>query len=332
MRHAHWVLFGLVGLFVLPVRGKSPAEPPKDAPKPGNAVTAALWFAHAYGSPEALVPGKDRALKVKLISVLGKSPELTLEGASDFLDRDQFRALAGGDKLGVAAMEKFVEGKVPAARRDMHPKVRAHLDLLTTQFDQIEEAHRTPNAELVEWVVKNHKPGRPLGVVVMCTGNTRRSVLGAQMGNLAASYYGLTDVRFHSGGTDPDAVNPRTVATLREIGVEVEPTGQQAPRGKAGVANPIYKVCWGKGQEALEFSKVYTDAANPKDGFAALLVCSEVDTACPKVPGAGARIPLPYLDPKAFDGAPFEAAKYAERRDDIGRFMLSVCVQARRRL
>jgi len=30
--------------------------------------------------------------------------------------------------------------------------------------------------------------------------------------------------------------------------------------------------------------------------------------------------------------AAFEAAKYAERRDDIGRFMLSVLMQVRRRL
>ena len=38
------------------------------------------------------------------------------------------------------------------------------------------------------------------------------------------------------------------------------------------------------------------------------------------------------MDPRLYDGAPFEAAKYAERRDDIGRFMLSVLMQARRRL
>ena len=68
----------------------------------------------------------------------------------------------------------------------------------------------------------------------------------------------------------------------------------------------------------MEFSKKYTDAHNPQDGFAAILVCSEADTTCPKVAGASARIPVPYLDPKAFDGAPFEAAKYAERRDDDG--------------
>ncbi len=35
------------------------------------------------------------------------------------------------------------------------------------------------------------------------------------------------------------------------------------------------------------------------------------------------------LDPKIYDDGAYEAAKYAERRDDIGRLMLSVMVQAR---
>ena len=38
---------------------------------------------------------------------------------------------------------------------------------------------------------------------------------------------------------------------------------------------------------------------------------------------------MPYLDPKIYDDGAYEAAKYAERRDDIGRLMLSVMMQAR---
>ena len=41
---------------------------------------------------------------------------------------------------------------------------------------------------------------------------------------------------------------------------------------------------------------------------------------------------MPYLDPKIYDDGAFESAKYAERRDDIGRLMLSVMAQARRRI
>jgi arsenate reductase len=94
----------------------------------------------------------------------------------------------------------------------------------------------------------------------------------------------------------------------------------------------MYEVVWGNDLKALEYSKHYNDAQNPQQSFAAIMVCSEADDSCPTVAGASLRISAPYLDPKAYDGAPFEAAKYAERRDDIGRFMLNVLMQARRRL
>ena len=59
------------------------------------------------------------------------------------------------------------------------------------------------------------------------------------------------------------------------------------------------------------------------------MVCSEADEACPFVKGAALRLSMPYLDPKIYDGGAYESAKYAERRNDIGRLMLSVMVQAR---
>jgi arsenate reductase (thioredoxin) len=82
----------------------------------------------------------------------------------------------------------------------------------------------------------------------------------------------------------------------------------------------------------MEFSKHFGDPVNPGHGFAALMVCGEADAACPFVKGAALRVSMPYLDPKIYDDSKFEAVKYAERRDDIGRLMLSVMMQVRNRL
>jgi arsenate reductase (thioredoxin) len=84
--------------------------------------------------------------------------------------------------------------------------------------------------------------------------------------------------------------------------------------------------------ETTEYSKKFDDRANPQQGFVALMVCSEADAACPLVKGAAVRVSMPYLDPKIYDGSIFEAAKYAERRDDIGRLMLATMMQARQRV
>jgi arsenate reductase (thioredoxin) len=226
----------------------------------------------------------------------------------------------------------MLPAKTAHSRDDIFSKVRRHADLLTTQFHLIEEPHRAAADELVTWIATNYQSGKPLSVIVVCTGNSRRSILGSTMGNIAAAYNGMPDICFYSGGTAPSAFNSRTVATLKEIGVEIEPSGKEAPRGSSGEANPIYRIRWGTGLEALEFSKLYSDAHNPQSGFVAIMVCNQADAECPVVKGAGQRISAPYADPKEYDGADFEAAKYAERRDEIGRFMLSALTQARRRL
>src|SRR5262249_24280126 len=92
---------------------------------------------------------------------------------------------------------------------------------------------------------------------------------------------------------------------------------------------------WGKpgdeAFEALEYSKRYDDPDNPPRGFAALMVCGEADAACPVVKGAALRVSMPYLDPKIYDGGAYESAKYAERRDDMGRLMLAGMMQGRQR-
>jgi hypothetical protein len=41
---------------------------------------------------------------------------------------------------------------------------------------------------------------------------------------------------------------------------------------------------------------------------------------------------MPYLDPRIYDGGAYESAKYAERRNDTGRLMLAVMMQARQRI
>ena len=215
------------------------------------------------------------------------------------------------------------------SRRMLNPQVSAHATQLLTSLQRIDEAHREAGKKLADWLASNYEPGQPLHVTVICTGNSRRSILGATMGNIAAAYFALPEIRFHSGGTAPTAFDIRTIATLKEIGVEVEPTGEEAPRGEPNTANPIYVVRWGKGMQATEFSKKYSDASNPQQGFAALMVCDQADAACPLVTGAAARVSMPYADPKTYDGTPVESQKYAERRDDIGRLMLSVMMQVR---
>jgi arsenate reductase len=301
-------------------------------------LVRALWLVQRYGTEAAADPANDQRLKGALSKALGKGGELSLSKLDGFMEPDTFKKLAGPDgQLGPGDIGKAVDAAAPESRGRLLPKVRDYADFLTTSFDMIDEPHRLAGRKLADWIAGNYRPGHGLDVIVVCTGNSRRSILGATMGNIAAAYYGMPEIRFHSGGTAPTAFNARTVAALREVGVVVEPTGREAERGEPKTANPVYRVRWGTGgshgaaMEAAEFSKRYDDPANARQGFAALMVCGEADAACPFVKGAALRVSMPYLDPKIYDGGSYESAKYAERRDDMGRLMLSVMMQARQR-
>lgn len=245
------------------------------------------------------------------------------------LNRVASRGSMKPDTNDPAPVAQAPEPSQPESRTKIRPKLREHADELAATAERIEPIHREAAEKLAHWIAANDRPGQALEVIVVCTGNSRRSILGSSMGNLAAAYHGMPEIRFHSGGTDPTAFDPRTVATLKSIGFEIEPTGQEAPRGEPDRANPIYRVSWAQGFEMEEFSKRYSDRSNPRTGFAALMVCSEADKGCPVVSGAAIRLSMPFADPKAFDGGAFETAKYAERRDDIGRVMLFAMNQAR---
>jgi arsenate reductase len=301
-------------------------------------LVRALWLVQRHGTEEAADPANDQRVKGVLSKALGKDGQLTLSKLDGLMKPDAFKKLAGADdRISADELLRAVESDIPPSRLLLMPKVREHADFLTTSFDMIDDSHGQAGRKLAEWIAKTHRPGERLDVIVVCTGNSRRSILGATMGNIAAAYYGMPEIRFSSGGTAPTAFNRRTITALKEFGVEVEPTGKEAARGEPKTANPIYRVRWGTSQpggamESTEFSKRYDDPANPQEGFAALMVCGEADAGCPIVKGSSLRVSMPYLDPKIYDEGAYESAKYAERRDDIGRLMLSVMLQAKKRM
>ncbi|MEK6260825.1 MAG: hypothetical protein AABP62_19675 [Planctomycetota bacterium] len=312
-------------------------EKPK-APAASSVFLDLLWLTQHVGAVEAVEPRHDARTKAVIGKILSTGRVLSAQQTAELMDAATFAQLAGADgRLAAAEIQQALAAQMPASRKRLLPKVEEHLNLLTTGYDMLDESQGAAGRKLVDWIVENYRPGQPLAITCVCTGNSRRSILAATMVNVSAAYYGLPEIRGFSGGTKPSAFNERTVTALREIGIEVTKLGEEAARGDAATANPKHRIRWGSGPEdssmrTIEFSKKYDDAANPSSGFAALIVCSDAEEDCPLIKGASTRIGMPYLDPKAYDGSAIEARKYAERRDDIGRLMLAVMMQSRLRL
>ncbi|MFH5805979.1 protein-tyrosine-phosphatase [Alienimonas sp. DA493] len=198
---------------------------------------------------------------------------------------------------------------------DLAPPLRTYVVARVAEFDQIPAARKAQLEELAAHVRERREAGAPVRLTFICTHNSRRSHLGQLWAAVAAEAYGVEEVETFSGGTEATAFNPRAVAALQRAGFQIESDG--------AATNPRYAVTLGETLPAsVCFSKKYDEAPNPRSDFAAVMVCTDADEACPIVPGAAARFALPYEDPKIADDTPAEAERYDERTAQIGREML----------
>lgn len=158
---------------------------------------------------------------------------------------------------------------------------------------------------------------REVDLVFICTHNSRRSHLAQIWAQAAANYFGIKHIKTYSGGTIKTAFNQSAVHAIKKAGFNVSIVKE----GK----NPKYSVQYSeKAEPIICFSKVYSHKTNPKEGFVAIMTCSDADEACPVIGGAEYRTTIQYEDPKQFDGTENEASAYEERSMQIGREMYYV--------
>lgn len=197
-------------------------------------------------------------------------------------------------------------------------KIRHYCSTLEREFDQISDDRKALLLQLSAYFSKKYQTNETPKAIVICTHNSRRSHLGQIWLAVGADYFGLPKMETYSGGTEATAFNPRAVAALRRVGFNIEPDDAEN-------SNPHYFIQWKKGMNPYEaFSKIYEEAPNPGIGFAAIMVCTSADEACPTVFGMDIRLAIPFEDPKAFDDTHLEGTKYDERCRQIARELFFV--------
>ena len=200
-------------------------------------------------------------------------------------------------------------------------KLFGYIKNIEKEMADIPDGRKNKLLELSKFISQKIKKEEPADIIVICTHNSRRSHIGQIWLKTAAYYYGIENLRVFSGGTEATAFYPSAINALNKIGFNIEKTEEKE--------NPIYECAIGHtGPTLMLYSKKYDDPNNVQEDFAALLVCSDADEACPVVKGAEAHFPIPYKDPKVADGTPQEEAKYLERVRQIGREMFFVVKSA----
>jgi arsenate reductase len=188
----------------------------------------------------------------------------------------------------------------------MYTSVKEYCDILISKFNEIPPQRRKLLEQITGYIAAKQAAGKSARLIYICTHNSRRSHFGQIWSHVAGSYFGIKNLHTFSGGTEVTAFNTNAINALKRIGFEIT----NATTGH----NPEYLVKYDDKEEpVLCFSKVYDDAGNPQDGFAAIMTCSDAEENCPFISAAELKISTTYDDPKAFDNTALQDAKYDER-------------------
>lgn len=184
----------------------------------------------------------------------------------------------------------------------------------------ISEERKAILKPLVEYVQGKVDENSAVRINFICTHNSRRSHLSQVWAQTMANYFHLNQVICYSAGTEATALFPMAAKALQNSGFQIKAISTNE--------NPVYSIKFSENAHPIiGFSKALDDDFNPKTAFAAIMTCDSANEACPFVPGAEARIPITYLDPKAFDNTPQQAEKYTERSLQIATEMFYVFSQ-----
>jgi len=196
----------------------------------------------------------------------------------------------------------------------MYHSIKNYCENLITQFDTISTERKEILSLIAQYIQQKRDNSTAINLIYVCTHNSRRSHFGQVWAAVAASFYGIVNVKTFSGGTEATAFNINAINALKKIGFEII-SDQKA-------VNPIYTVKFSESESTDCFSKRYDDEANPKSNFGAIMTCSDADENCPVIFGCDLRIATKYDDPKAFDNTPQQDEKYSERCQQIATEIL----------
>ena len=110
---------------------------------------------------------------------------------------------------------------------------------------------------------------RPIRILVVCTGNSARSVLAEAL----LRTRGGDAFEVHSAGTEPKGINPLTLRVLAEAGIDAS---------------------WARSKSVTEFLGRSFDYV--------ITVCDQARDACPVFPGVHESLHWGYEDPAAAEG------------------------------
>lgn len=206
----------------------------------------------------------------------------------------------------------------------MNDTLKKNLATSAEESTQISAGRKAVLEPLVEYILNRQQANEAVKLNFICTHNSRRSHIAQLLAAAASLQADLENIECYSGGTEVTQIHPNAKKALESFGFHFAGDGLGD--------NPHYLIHLGEANMIEIFSKRYDDDTNPPASFAAVMVCSAAEEACPFVAGADKRFSITFEDPKEFDDDANPIDGYLERIQQIAREMVFVMHQVSSRL
>ena len=186
--------------------------------------------------------------------------------------------------------------------------------ILNIDVSNISKSRKDSLNDIIKEIKKNTLQHKASRLIFICTHNSRRSIFSEVWSQTFIKYYNLNNIYTFSGGTEVSKVYSGVINTLIKNGFKITNNKNQY--------NPTYSIYYGKQNFNIKVkSKLYSSSLNPTSNLIAIMNCSSAEKSCPFIPGASARIYLPFDDPKESDGSQIEVENYRNTNLEIASSM-----------
>ena len=181
---------------------------------------------------------------------------------------------------------------------------------LYAEYDKIPQERKLILEEIANYIIGSIQFEGTSEILFVGSNNSTRSVMAEAWANAAAYYYGINNVRIHSGGIKPSHVATNAIIALEKAGFIVYKIGNDQ--------NPSYEIKYSYNiPPVIVKSKKINDKKNPDFQFGSVVVCANADINLPVIKGNNFRTSLHYFDPVAYEQTKNAIDQYLERSREI---------------
>ncbi len=181
---------------------------------------------------------------------------------------------------------------------------------LYPEYNKIPFERKAVLEEIANYIMGARQLETSAKVIFIETDQKARSILLHAWATAASFYYGVENVKIHSGGINASLISPNAIKALEKDGFIIYKI--------KGGNNPEYEIKYSYNIKPLVLKSIkYNDKLNPGTNFGSIIVCSNADINLPVVKGNNFRTSIYYFDPSAYDGTSDASELYLEKSREI---------------